>query len=568
LEQTIAKAYQDFIWSGDLSDLAKQLYDSPAVLLGDIKDRVPKILEAYRSTSWHTPEKEKAVREALIASNRRLGTLTSQVQESIDSLFGGVIEAAHQTVAMGGPGYILNKAATASRLATLNSKENLSLSAFFFVADYDVVQTELTNIRTPNMGHQGNLISIPVPEGYEFSPVSVLPLPSIDWYTQAEEGIRSCYHPMFKILSGQSRTLVEERLEQALSIARWAFGSSSTLGEWAMRVLGRLFNVEGKLGLPLLSASDPLFRNLFTEGFEYLLSSDKRDIFLKAQAEATNTIIENGMKPGTGLRDASYVPFFYECTESSCNKARTELSYQSDGRTATLSGKCPSCGNMIEIETSASKPSLQEYAKSLSPRVDSRQFVIDSLFPVVTHVGGGGETAYYAQIIPAARAMSTPFPLFMKYPRVYFNTAWNENLADTLKEKSKTTLHRPEMFKITGKIGRFRKKKRFDDMNEAIKEFSELVVNSYSALKSELDSIMEQLKSAANEALQFTRLEMQRYISWVYGEYAEGKMGQEVSWSWIEWAINSGFPDLFGPYERAYVPEMKNGATLFVNFTI
>ena len=193
---------------------------------------------------------------------------------------------------------------------------------------------------------------------------------------------------------------------------------------------------------------------------------------------------------------------------------------------------------------------------------------LKTAIPVVTHVGGGGETAYYAQVIPAAKAMGTPFPLFVKYPRVYFNTAWNENLSDILKEKGKTTLHRSEMFKITGRIGRFRKKERFDEMNEAIKEFGELVADSHAALKAELDSIVEQLKGTANEDLQFTRLEMERYISWAFGEYAEGKMGQEVSWSWIEWALNSGFPDMFGPYERAYVPEMKNGATLFVNFTI
>ena len=45
-------------------------------------------------------------------------------------------------------------------------------------------------------------------------------------------------------------------------------------------------------------------------------------------------------------------------------------------------------------------------------------------------------------------------------------------------------------------------------------------------------------------------------------------MGQESSWSWIDWAINSGFADLFGPYQRAYVGPMKNGSTVFVNFTI
>jgi hypothetical protein len=65
-----------------------------------------------------------------------------------------------------------------------------------------------------------------------------------------------------------------------------------------------------------------------------------------------------------------------------------------------------------------------------------------------------------------------------------------------------------------------------------------------------------------------TKLQVERYLSWVYGQFTQGKIGQEVTWSWIEWAINSGFPDLFGPYFRAYVADMKNGSTYFVNFTL
>ncbi|MCK5301974.1 MAG: hypothetical protein KAJ96_02440, partial [Candidatus Thorarchaeota archaeon] len=63
-------------------------------------------------------------------------------------------------------------------------------------------------------------------------------------------------------------------------------------------------------------------------------------------------------------------------------------------------------------------------------------------------------------------------------------------------------------------------------------------------------------------------LDLERYLSWVFGQYAENKLGQEASWSWIEWMLNSGAHDLFGPYRRAYVPNMKNGATLFVNFSV
>ena len=61
---------------------------------------------------------------------------------------------------------------------------------------------------------------------------------------------------------------------------------------------------------------------------------------------------------------------------------------------------------------------------------------------------------------------------------------------------------------------------------------------------------------------------VERYLSWTFGAYAPGKQAQEASWSWIEWAVNAGFPDLFGPYERAYVGGLRPGATLFTNFTL
>ena len=183
--------------------------------------------------------------------------------------------------------------------------------------------------------------------------------------------------------------------------------------------------------------------------------------------------------------------------------------------------------------------------------------------PIAVHVGGAGETAYYAQVIPTAEAMGIPFPLFIKYPRVYFNTPWNEDLALTLENNECPVLHSREMFGLIGKINRFRKKNKFEEMNNTLTEFADLVIEMHTSLNRKHDILVEEDPSAYTK-----RLDMERYLSWVYGQYTDGKLGQESSWSWIEWALNSGLPDLFGPYQRAYVPEMKNGATLFVNFNV
>ena len=197
--------------------------------------------------------------------------------------------------------------------------------------------------------------------------------------------------------------------------------------------------------------------------------------------------------------------------------------------------------------------------------------VIDTIIPTIVHVGGPGEAAYYSQVIPAAKAMAIPFPMFVRYPRVYFNTPWNEKLARELEEKEKTILHRDDMFSLCGKVSRFRRKNRFEDMNEALSNLSTLILESHSTLNQELDVLETEItgkKGKEAEDLLNLKLEIERYLSWTFGQFSQGKLGQESSWSWIEWAINSGFGSLFGPYERAYVGPMKNGATMFINFSV
>jgi uncharacterized protein YllA (UPF0747 family) len=571
LKPSVFNIYQEFIWKGENPDLAEQLYNSPPISLDALTDRVPALLDAYKDTLWHIPERASILQKTLVSVNKDLGALTPKVSDSINTVSEGAVESAHQTVVLGGPSFILNKAVTAARIASLTSDKGVPLTPYFCVADYDIVQPELTNIRTPIMGPDGNLISIPVPDGYEHSPVSTLPLPGNDWLNQVEEDLRSSYRPIFKVLEGSSRLLFEERLEHAITNIRQAFLNSSTLGDWSQRIMAYLFNVVGDLGIPLVPASHKEIRELLVEGMEFMLARDNRNRFLRTHGEVTDLIEANGYSTGIGRRGSDYVPFFYECPEPGCNKSRTMLHYEEKGSTALLTGKCPTCSELIEIETSADSPFLGEFAAHMSPRVDSRQVVVDTLFPTVAHVGGPGEAAYYAQVIPAATAMSIPFPLFIKYPRIYFNTPWNEGLAKSLEKKGLEVLHRKDMFSIMGKVARFRKKQRNDEMNEKLYELNSLILNTHTSLNKSLEEVSVKISNTSDkeyDKLQLLKLELERYLSWTFGQYTKNKLGQESSWSWIEWAINSGFSDLFGPYERAYVGPMKNGATTFVNFSI
>jgi len=571
LSPSVYKIYEEFIWNGQEADLAQKIYNSPPVTFDSIVDRVPSLLDSYKATLWHIPEKISILKRVLIDNNKRLGVLTPKVRENIENLEHGAVEAAHQTVVMGGPAYILNKASTAAQVVSLANSQDVPLTPFFCVADYDEVQSELTNIRTPLVGSDGNLISIPVPQGFENSPVSVLPLPDSDWLNQVEEAIRSNYRPMFKGLESNTRLLFEERLEQSLTVARSAYHNSKTLAEWSQRIMGHLFNVSGNLGLPLLTASEKEVRELLVEGVEFLLARENRDRFLNTFNEITNLIESHGYATGMGHRGPDYVPFFYECPEPGCNRSRTELHYEDLGATAVLTGKCPTCSEVIEIETPADSPYLGEIATHISPRVDSRQILIDTIIPTVAHIGGLGEAAYYAQVIPSAMAMNIPFPMFIKYPRVYFNTPWNEQLAKSLEAEGVEVLQRREMFSLMGRIAKSRRKNRFDEMNENLFEMNRLIFETHAHLNEihrETNNKIGKATGKEIEKLQLQKLDLERYLSWAFGQYTDGKLGQESSWAWIEWAINSGFSDLFGPYERAYVGPMKNGATVFVNFSV
>jgi uncharacterized protein YllA (UPF0747 family) len=562
---------QEFIWREENGKLAAHLYGNPPVTLEGVTERVEDLRSEYADTLWHIDEKMDLLEKALVSSNRRLGTLTPAVETSIKSLKLGAIESAHQTVVFGGPAYVLNKPVTAQRIRQICLEKDVNLSTYFCVADYDIVQSELTNIRVPVFGQGGTLISIPVPTGYEHSPVNVLPLPGKDWYVEAEEEIRNSYRPMFKGLEGTARILFEERLEHALAITRWSYINSSTFGEWVKRILGRLFNIEGNLGVPLLSASDPEIRELLTEGLEFLLARDNRTRFLNTMNQVTDEITEAGFNPGMGHRAQDYVPFYYECTNPECHSSRTELRYVEQGNSVVLTGKCPTCSEPIEIETSSDSPYLGEVAKSLSLRVDSRQIAIDTIVPTIVHVGGPGEAAYYSQVIPTAKELSIPFPMFVRYPRVYYNTPWNEDLARTLEESGHTVLHRRDMFSLSGKVSRFRRKDRFDKMNEALADLGSLIINTHATLNQEHTELEAEIADKTGkevEVLLNRKFDLERYLSWTYGQFAEGKLGQESSWSWIDWVLNSGFGDLFGPYERAYIGPMKNGATMFINFVI
>ncbi|MHA1480327.1 MAG: hypothetical protein ACTSQZ_02740, partial [Candidatus Thorarchaeota archaeon] len=130
MKPSVTKVYQDFIWGNTSEDLAGLLYNDPPTTLGGLKKNIPDLLMRYQKTGWHTEERLKQIQKTLEQVNRDLGCLTPKVKKNIGNLSSGAVESAHQSVVMGGPAFILNKASTAERIATLNSTEDAPLAPF------------------------------------------------------------------------------------------------------------------------------------------------------------------------------------------------------------------------------------------------------------------------------------------------------------------------------------------------------------------------------------------------------------------------------------------------------
>jgi hypothetical protein len=144
--------YSDSVYSRSNTGIGTELWGVIPRTLGEAADILTKIRAEYSESQYLEPWK-KVMKKNL----RTMGLLTGRTAESIDSLHEGVVEGGQQPMVMGGPGLILNKIAYAVSLA-----REAGVVPLYYVADYDGVQSELTNMRLPSPSSKGLLLSYPV----------------------------------------------------------------------------------------------------------------------------------------------------------------------------------------------------------------------------------------------------------------------------------------------------------------------------------------------------------------------------------------------------------------------
>ena len=548
---------------------ALELWGTIPSTMGDAAKHLSTLRKAY----GESPETLDELKKAMKSSLRKMGILTGQTADNIDRMHLGVVEAGQQPNCLGGPSLILNKIAYAVSLA-----EQASLVPLYYVADYDGVQPELTNTRLPSPSSKGLHVSYPLQPGMDNSTIHTVDNPPEGWLTKTLEKIESNYRGLLK-----GSPVLEEKLGNlyhAFTIIKNAYYSTGNVSEFSTKIIGSILNHEAGLHVPTYWHSMPETRHLFQEGYELLLSEPNRSRFIQATNKAAESVEEAGYRSQIGLRKRDYVPFYLECTE--CSHIRVELKYAAEGSKGVISGKCPKCGTLYSHSFNPASPDLTEINTLIQPRVDSRQVIIDSVIPVLAHIGGPGETSYYAEVIPAARALKLPFPVFLRYTRTFYNTPWNESGAKVIRDQGYRPIGNEGMYKTLGSWVESRNRGDTDGLAEAHRDIQNNIELNYSELLSqvkllqgEINEIKGRLREPGDRqplirqmrGKQKTLQDLELYLSWAFGRFSPEKYGQEVNWNWLDLAVVSGIRDLMGVYKRIYNPQTPNSSMYYVNLS-
>jgi hypothetical protein len=546
---------------------ATQLWGNIPCNINEASIQLSKIREKYDRSSSNIELLQKSMKNNL----RKLGLLTEDVSSKIDRLSNGVIEVGQQPNYFGGPSSIFNKICYADYLAKYSSAIPL-----FYVADYDDARAELLNSRIPGFSPLGINLSISVPSEFNHSPIYKIKNPSEEWLSINLYKIEENYKNLLKNTLQYEKCM--QNLRQIFTIIRMAYFSTENVSEFSTKIIGSITNFFSECGIPFLMFSFPESRPIFQDGYEFLLVEKNRRKYIEVSNQTVEKIINSGYKPQIGARKDDYVPFYLECP--ACGIARVELKrVLLNSETGVLEGSCPRCDTKHSYSFNLNKPDLSELIAHLTPRVDSRQIITDSVIPVIAHIVGPNETSYFAEIIPAADVMQIPFPIVMRYSRLFYNTPWIENIQKELQknelinEPNAVYVVLKKWIKIKNVLDAQSSSLIHKEMQLALVERNKEIEKQISLIDNNINELKEKIKfesdkNAIIKTINDYKKQKQQlllYHSWAFGAYTLNKFGQEVNWNWIDLAVVTGVDDLLGVYNRFYNELTPNASTFFIN---
>jgi hypothetical protein len=299
--------------------------------------------------------------------------------------------------------------------------------------------------------------------------------------------------------------------------------------------------------------------------FEYLLAAPNRHKLIQALNESAAALEQLGYEPGIGRRGNDYVPFQFECPTKGCNRTRLDprLTSNPTYSQTTISATCPKCKTTHTIEVKAEAPDLADWQTYLSPRVDTRAFLVQSYTPVILHVGGAGETSYHAQVSPALRATNSIVPIFFRYTRLFYENPWTNRTAKRLDREELTPLSYKELRCFKSAIDTAYNEENagvirslFAASEEHISDTFQQLVTVESQIEKERNAFIvgqrEMINSTKRKESQTQigvltrrRQVLQTYLSQMFGRFSAERFGQEVSYIWIDGTMSMGLDNHF-----------------------
>jgi uncharacterized protein YllA (UPF0747 family) len=530
------------------------LYDSYIITgkktnLNGIWGEIPRTLQDLHSLVSNTKNTHPSLDhliQVLREYHQKFGIYSEKVEENLLKLHNGTILAGQQPIVLGGPGFIANKIAFTRFLVDLLQEKKIDLAPVFMIGDYDGWQKELYRSYLPNP-ISGNAVIVDIGTELDLNEnynVAKVELPGTTWLDKQVEIIKENFNAFKKQLSADQKKIMDERYNHIITLLKTTYHRSDSFVDFFVILWGTIANIidnQGIIFIPTtLKEIVPLYRN------EYLNFLDKAHLYSQNFKSETKLLIENGYKPSLNPREENYSPFFITC--NNCG-IRVDPNIKINQTKRVAHGHCVNCKQTFDHNVSIDSD-LEKIQYQIGPRVDTSQLILQNLLNIKIRVSGPGEIAYYAQVAPALRKSGFELPIFLKYKRLFYNTVWNESLGKELKEEGMPSLHQHELFaKLKAKM-KAKKKEDVDLHIEAEIGMYNFIMNTY------------------NNLLQHKSSQVEKYLSWQFGRFTPEKFGQEVSWLWIDMALQTGINDYLQSYYRQYTKISTPSLSMFGNTSL
>ena len=536
--------------TGHPSDLSRDLWGVIPTSFRKLKKMIKKRQETVNFSAFS--DNIELLRRIAVDKHQKMGTFTVGVKSTLDRLDRGFLDLGHQPLLFGGPVFLSNKIALAEWVGNL-----LGIGTFFFIGDHDSIQNELTIARFPQANSPHGLVitqqSWGVPEN---TPMHQVPLPNNAWIQEIKDKIQENLRSLMKSskIRLEYRQLLLERFLSWFDLIYDKIIPASDFSFWTQQIWSQLFNVRNELGLFISSISDPRYRQLILPGFEFLLAEDNRSLYIKTLNTIHDLLTSQNLQPGLPYRDDGYVPFFLECLKCK-NKTRVELLITIPGE---LEGKCSVCSEEYSFSYNSNRPDLSEIGANISPRSDSRAVVNNYTFPLLTHIGGAGETQYYSAVIPAMKRLGVLEPILIRSNRVYYNTPWAEKAASV----GKSPILNETVYAI---FKDFNKSTENQNIQNSLEKMRILLETNYKRGINNLKRDQEHLSNnPQNQKLRKEIKNTELMLSHNFGRYSPGKKAQEVSWNWLDLAVLTGIHNICNTFQRQLREEAFPGYTWYI----